>query len=181
LKKSETRGAKRRVDGSRSAILRTLRRGADLTAAHERVLLSTDRKLLYVPLAKEVFGEARLAHARTSSLLPRGPWGELSAVNHAEAMARDLSGRLRRESWLVSKKRRYLDLQLAVYTSWRNLVRQRTNKDKRSAAQCLGFLPRRLSSSEICSWRQDWGKQSIHPLSSGAQSIEQWRGQARAA
>jgi hypothetical protein len=34
-------------------------------------------------------------------------------------------------------------------------------------------VPRRMSEEELCSWRQDWGRQSIHPLSWNAQSIEQ--------
>ena len=42
---------------------------------------------------------------------------------------RDLMGRLRRESWLVSKKRRYLDLGLQVHMAYRNLVRKRFNHD----------------------------------------------------
>jgi transposase-like protein len=166
---------KRRPDATRFAIERTLRRGAALVGTHEQVLLSTDKKLSYVPIARRVFGAKRLVHARTSSLLPRGSSSKLSAINHAEAMARDLLGRLRRESWLASKKRRFLDLSLALYASWRNLVRKRKNKLKESAAQALGFLPRRLSTSELCSWRQDWGKWSIHPLAWREQSIEEWR------
>ena len=42
--------------------------------------------------------------------------------------ARDLNGRLRRESWLVSKARRYLRLQLHVFTAYRNFIRRRINR-----------------------------------------------------
>ena len=42
-------------------------------------------------------------------------WNPLFAINHEEAVMRDLMGRLRRESWLVSKKRRYLDLALHLH------------------------------------------------------------------
>jgi hypothetical protein len=76
------------------------------------------------------------------------------------------------QSWLVSKKRRYLDVALALFMAWRNLVRRRFNHDDESPGQILGFVPRRMSEEELCSWRQDWGRRSIHPLSWNAQSIE---------
>jgi hypothetical protein len=79
-------------------------------------------------------------------------------------MARDLMGRLRRESWLVSKKRRYLDLALQVFMAYRNYVRRRFNRDRESPAQLLGLVPRRMRLEELLSWRQDWGGSSIHPL-----------------
>ena len=164
-----------RRDGSRAGIERTLRRGRDLTRSHARVTLETDKKLSYVPIAQELFGKERLVHRRTSSRLARTQTNPLFAVNQAEAMARDLLGRLRRQSWLASKKRRFLDLALALYASWRNFVRRRFNHDKRSAAEYLGFVPRRLTAPELCSWRQEWGKHSIHPLALGSESIAEWR------
>ena len=175
LKLSPEEERRRKADGSRSGIERTLRRGAALTSAAGSVQLETDKKSSYVTLGREVFGEARLKHSRTSSRLVRDEKNPLFAINQAEAMARDLLGRLRRDSWLASKKRRYLDLALAMYASWRNLVRLRFNKDEESAAQLLGFLPRRLSSQEILSWRQEWRERSIHPLALGSQSIAEWR------
>ena len=89
-------------------------------------------------------------------------------------MARDLLGRLRRESWLVSKKRRYLDLGLQVWIAYRNYVRRRFNRDRFSPAQMLGYLPRRMALGELVSWRQDWGRESIHPLSRCAATIEEF-------
>jgi len=175
LKLSPEEERRRKADGSRSAIERTLRRGAALTSAAGSVQLETDKKSSYVTLGKEVFGEARLKHSRTSSRLVRDEKNPLFAINQAEAMARDLLGRLRRDSWLASKKRRYLDLALAMYASWRNLVRLRFNKDEESAAELLGSLPRRLSIQEILSWRQEWRERSIHPLASCSQSISEWR------
>ena len=79
-------------------------------------------------------------------------------------MARDLMGRLRRESWLVSKARRYLDLSLQIFMTYRNLVRRRFNYDETSPAQELGFASRRLTETEVLGWRQDWGKRSPAPL-----------------
>jgi hypothetical protein len=74
----------------------------------------------------------------------------------------------------VSKKRRYLDLGLALFIAWRNLVRRRFNYDERSAAEVLGFTSRRMTEEELCSWRQDWGRRSVHPLSRKADSIERY-------
>lgn len=80
-------------------------------------------------------------------------------------MARDLMGRLRRRSWLVSKEPRYLDLALQVFMAYRNYVRRRFNRDRASPAQMLGFVGRRMTWHELLSWRQDWGTElSIPPL-----------------
>ena len=78
---------------------------------------------------------------------------------------------MRRDSWLVSKKRRYLDLGLQLWMAYRNYVRRRFNYDEESPAQLLGFVPRRMSVGELLSWRQDWGHASIHPLSRRGVSI----------
>lgn len=165
-----------RKDLSRRSVLRTLRRGAELAAAGATVVFSSDEKSSYPGLSKQAFGRRRLVHERTNSELARGTWNPLFPINHTEAMARDLMGRLRRESWLVSKKRRFLDLGLQLWSAYRNYVRRRFNHDEESPAQLLGFAPRRLSPGELLAWRQDWGPRSVHPLSSGALSIEAERG-----
>ena len=154
----------RRRDCSRRSLRRTLERGAELVSSRKAVLFETDQKTSYVGLAKEVFGSNRLVHGRTSSRLPRTVANPLFAINHTEAMARDLMGRLRRESWLVSKARRYLDLGLQIFMAYRNLVRRRFNQDEFSSAEMLGFAPRRLTETEVLGWRQDWGARSQHPL-----------------
>ena len=146
------------------SLRRTLRRGAELSGSLKSILFETDQKSSYVELAKEAFGKKRLAHGRTSSRLPRTVANPLFPINHTEAMARDLMGRLRRESWLVSKRRRYLDLGLQVFIAYRNLVRRRFNFDDFSPAEMLGFAPRRLTETEVLGWRQDWGARSQHPL-----------------
>jgi transposase-like protein len=171
---SEERRFGRRRDRSRRAARRTLDRGARLCGAHSSVLLETDKKTSYVALAREAFGPRRLVHRTTSSKLPRTKHNPLFPINHTEAMARDLMGRLRRRSWLVSKKRRYLDLALQIFASYRNYVRRRFNGDKCSPAQRLGFVPCRLSESEMISWRQEWGRSSIHPLAKAGESVEEW-------
>ncbi len=161
----------RRLDRSHGAVRRTLRRGADISRASLVVLLETDKKTSYVALAKEALGRHRLIHHATSSKLPRNIRNPLFPINQTEAIARDLMGRLRRQSWLASKKRRYLDLGLQLFAAYRNYVRRRFNDDAFSAAQMLGFVPRRLRASEVLSWRQDWGRMSIHPLAGHFESI----------
>ena len=73
-------------------------------------------------------------------------------------------GRLRRRSWLVTKKREFLDLQLMAFACYRNYTQNRFNSDEESPAQMLGFLPRKLTAYELLSWRQDLGERRIHPL-----------------
>jgi hypothetical protein len=163
----------RRRDGSRRACRRTLRRAEALMRNHGFLVIETDEKRSYPSLIRQVFGgERRIVHGKTSSTRLRDVSNPLFAINQTEAIARDLMGRLRRQSWLVSKKRRYLDVALALFMAWRNLVRRRFNHDDESPGQILGFVPRRMSEEELCSWRQDWGRRSIHPLSWNAQSIE---------
>jgi transposase-like protein len=173
LLEDEKRFGKRR-DGSLRSLRRTLRRGAELATELPRVLLETDKKTVYAELAREAFGSERLVHRTTSSKLPRTVHNPLFAINHTEAMSRDLTGRLRRESWLASKRRRYLDLGLQLFAAYRNYVRRRFNHDACSPAQILGFVPRRMKESELLSWRQDWGRASIHPLAIRAESIDDW-------
>ncbi|MCA8942838.1 MAG: hypothetical protein KDB80_09795, partial [Planctomycetes bacterium] len=83
---------------------------------------------------------------------------------HAEAMARDLNGRLRRESWLVSKKFDRLNLQLEIYMAHKNYVRPRFNVDRKTPAQFLGLWDRRVSPTELLAWRQDLGPATLHPF-----------------
>ena len=134
-------------------------------------MLTTDEKTLYPKLAREAFGSKRLRHTRVSSRLPRDTSNPLFRINLTNAVARDLCGRLRRRSWLVSKKARHLDDQLAVYTAYRNYARPRFNRDKTTPAQRLGFIDRRLTPAGLISWRQDWGEMSPHPTSRGDTSI----------
>lgn len=160
-----------RKDGSGRSVRRTLQRGADIAKDMTRVRFQSDEKSSYPRQAARAFGESRLEHSTTHSKLARMTWNPLFPINHTEAMMRDLLGRLRRESWLVSKRRRYLDLGLQLWMAYRNLVRKRFNRDEESPAQLLGFVRRRMSCRETLSWRQDWGRRSIHPLSRMGASI----------
>jgi len=167
-----------RVDESRASLERTLRIGAELAARQPIVRLFTDEKSSYPGLAKRAFGKYRLVHHQTNSREVRDTTNPLFPINHEEAIMRDLMGRLRRESWLVSKDRRYLDLALQLHISYRNLVRKRFNHDQQSAAQRVGLIDRRLKPGEVLSWRQAWGRRSVHPLSESGRTIEEVQGAA---
>ena len=177
IRDSELRHGKRR-DLSRRSVQRTLARAAAISSGSRRITLETDEKSSYPTLAQDAFGEDRLLHLTTNSKLARMTWNPLFAVNHEEAILRDLLGRVRRESWLVSKKRRYLDLGLQMHMAYRNFVRRRFNYDSESPAQMLGFVERRLTPWELLSWRQDWGSLSCHPLGRSGETIEARRKRA---
>ncbi len=164
-----------RKDLSARGIRRTMQRGADVAKHLTFIVLHTDEKSIYPGIAREVFGESRLVHVRTNSKVARDTLNPLFPINHSEAMIRDLTGRLRRDSWLTSKLRRYLDLGLALWGTWRNYVRRRFNYDEESPAQLLGFVPRRLRVTELLSWRQDWSRESLHPLAQGGTTIAAWK------
>lgn len=140
---------------------------------HGNVLLQTDQKASYATIARGVFGE-RLTHATTAGTRIRDTHNPLFPINTTLAMTRDNCGRLRRRSWLVTKKAERLQEHLFVFAAYRNYVRKRFNRDKstETPAKFLGLLPRNVRRSEILAWRQDWGDQSIHPMSnSGAHTV----------
>lgn len=137
------------------------------------VVLRTDKKSSYGPLARRIFGN-RLRHETTSSKLERTKRNPLFAINTTLTMTRDNCGRLRWRSWLVSKKAERLRCHLQIFTAYRNYVRQRFNRDgeRQTPANLLGLLPRNLRPGEVITWRQDWGERSVHPMSfAGGRSI----------
>jgi transposase-like protein len=144
------------------AVLRSL----DSKLGGDRLVLRSDLKASYVTIAQAVFGD-RVTHERTSSREPRTTYNPLFVVNTTIAMTRDNCGRLRRKSWLVTKKREFLQLHMHQFVVYRNYIRKRFNKDKedKSPAVHLQLIPRSLTIGEAVRWRQDWGQGSIHPLS----------------
>jgi hypothetical protein len=97
----------------------------------------------------------------------RNTHNPLFPINTTLAMTRDNCGRLRRRSWLVTKKAERLQNHLHIFIIYRNYVRRRFNRDKETdtPAKFLGLLPRNLHRCEVLAWRQDWGDRSIHPMS----------------
>ncbi len=143
------------------------------TLAHKvpagHVILHTDQKRSYGTIASAIFGE-RLVHLTTAGTRVRDTHNPLFPINTTLAMTRDNCGRLRRRSWLVTKKAERLQDHLSLFVAYRNYMRRRFNRDKEveTPARCLGLLPRNLWRHEVLAWRQDWGQNSIHPMSHDA-------------
>lgn len=171
-----------RVDESAAACRRVLARAAAFRPTAPLVRLDTDFKSTYPALANEAFAGRALEHYQTLGSDPRGPRSPLAAINLTEAMMRDLSGRLRRRSWLASKACRYLNLQLGMYCAWRNWARPRFNRDKRCPGEIAGVATRMLRRSELVGWRQDWGARSPSPYGDGRREVgAEWVERAAAA
>ena len=132
-------------------------------------MLRTDQKSSYATLVRQVFGGAA-KHQTTSGKARRNKHNPLFPINTTLAMTRDNNGRLRRRSWLVSKRCSCLQQQMCLFLVYRNYVRYRFNRDawNDTPAKMLGLLPRALQLREVLAWRQDWGRRSIHPMSSTA-------------
>ena len=153
----------RRENRSRKACRRVLSTLSEHVPAGSEIAFRTDKKRTYPGLIKEAFG-AGVPHTQIHSRRRRDPTNPLHRINLTLARARDLMGRLRRRSWLVTKRREFLDVHLLAFACYRNYAESRFNADKESPAQMLGFLPRKLTAWELLSWRQDLGEWSIHPL-----------------
>jgi transposase-like protein len=150
-----------RLDQSKAAVRRTLAKAIPMVKGLSCVLVHTDQKGTYPGLLREAFGQARLQHHTTSSKRERTVQNPLFPINQMEAICRDLLGRLRRESWLVSKKRRHLDQAFQMLMAWKNYVRPRFNRDKETPAMIAGLINRRLKPGELVGWRQDFGQEKL--------------------
>lgn len=162
---AEERECGQRPDHSRQCVTKVLH-ALDSRLVAKRLVLRTDQKTSYSTIAKEVFGD-RVEHETTSGTLPRTVQNPLFPINTTLAMTRDNCGRLRRKSWLVTKKADQLQNHMHLFRLYRNYVRKRFNHDKEqgSPATHLQITPRSLTVAEAMAWRQDWGVRSIHPLS----------------
>ncbi|MEM8713509.1 MAG: hypothetical protein AAGG01_21400, partial [Planctomycetota bacterium] len=138
-----------RKDRSRLSCRWAFRAARRLRPKCTSVVLRSDEKSSYPGLLRRAFRGVSIAHLRTKSVAPRNEANPLFPINHTEALLRDLVGRLRRESWLVSKQRTFLNLHLSLYAAWRNWVRPRFNHEEHTPAQYAGFARRRLRPSEL--------------------------------
>ena len=176
IKQRESAEGRRRNE-SRGCLKRVLREGAKFCKKLSRVRIDTDEKTSYPGLIRWAFGP-RHEHRQSSSRLPRDTSNRLFPINHMNAMVRYLTGRMRRRSWLASKRRRFLDLQLNVFKAYKNYVRPRFNGEKATPGMVLGLVHERLAPTDLVSWRQDWGWYSPHPLR-GHRSIRNVRARDR--
>jgi hypothetical protein len=154
-----------RSDRSRACVIEVLQK-LDQRLDGAAFVLHSDLKSSYATIARELFGD-RVTHERTAGSDPRTVRNPLFPINTTLAMTRDNCGRLRRQSWLVTKKGVYLQSHMHQFVVYRNYVRKRFNRDKepKSPAVHLHLLPRSLTVPEAIRWRQHWGVRSIHPLS----------------
>ena len=153
----------RRSSESRSYLKKVLRHTSSYTRKLSKVRIDTDEKSAYPGLLRWAFGPNH-EHRTANSRDPRNTCSLLFPINHMNAMARYLSGRLRRRSWLASKMRQFLNLQLHLFMAYKNFVRPRFNGDKQTPAMVLGLVRERMAPTDLLSWRQDWGWFSPHPL-----------------
>ena len=167
----------RRENHSRGCIKRVLREGAKYCKRLSRVRIDTDEKTVYPSLIRKAFGRDH-EHRQFSSRSPRDTTNPLFPINHMNAMARYLTGRMRRRSWLASKRGRLLDLQFHVFKAYKNFVRPRFNGEKKTPGMVLGMVHERLAPTDLVSWRQDWGWYSPHPTH-GRVSIREARNRDR--
>lgn len=158
----------RRKDRSRPCLRKVFARFRRLLDG-QRAELMTDQKALYAVLCRSMLA-GQVEHRTVSGRLARTANNPLFPINLTEAMLRDNNGRLRRRTWLVSKRHRYLALQLELFAAYRNWHRPRTNQDEPEVTPGvhLGLVHRRLSVRELLAWRQDWRERSIHPASATA-------------
>ncbi len=160
----ERRNGRRRDRSRRSvqAVLTELRSRVDGGAVH----LLSDEKAMYSRLIRIVFRDGA-THDTTPSTQARGTFNPLFPINLTLAMSRDNCGRLRRDSWLVTEKRRCLQFQMCMFVVYRNYVRDRHNHDAPgdTPAVLLGLVDRALRADEVLRWRQDWRRSSCHPMS----------------
>lgn len=155
----------RRQDRGRNCVRRVFGRMGRLLEGRPAHLV-TDQKALYSTNCRRRFGP-QVTHETVSSQLPRTAFNPLFAINLTDAMLRDNNARLRRRSWLVSKRRRFLRLQIELFAAYRNWHRQRHNDDPRylTPGVALELCSRQLHAHELLAWRQDWRTRSIHPAS----------------
>jgi transposase-like protein len=163
----------RRKDRSRVSCRSVFRSAAKLRPGASQVLLETDEKVTYPAYFDEAFHGVRRSHTTTSSKAPRGAGTPLFPINLNEAILRDHAGRVRRDSWLVSKRRAYLNQHLAFYASWKNWVLPRFNRDQYAPGVLAGMAPRNLSIGEFLGWRQVWGRRSPCPFGNGRRSMDE--------
>jgi transposase-like protein len=161
-----------RKDRSPLACRSVFRSAAKLRPGARRVRMKSDEKHSYPGYFEEAFPHCEREHSTTSSKAPRGVGTPLFAINLTEAILRDHMGRVRRDSWLTSKLRTYLNLHLAFYIAWKNWVLPRFNRDVHAPGVLAGITPRNLTMGEFLGWRQDWGKRSPCPFSGGRKAME---------
>ncbi|MGE0144281.1 MAG: hypothetical protein AB7I19_11675 [Planctomycetota bacterium] len=174
---NESRSRRARRNESKLVVGEALAMACQLVADQETIEVRCDQKTTYPGLIRSSFAgryaadehglhtKLRIRICQTNSRESRTPQNPLHRINLTLAMARDQMGRMRRRSWLATKKREYLDLHLGLFLAYRNYVRVRFNEETRTPAELLGLMPRSSSCAELLTWRQDWARErALHPF-----------------
>lgn len=143
----------RRLCASKPAVKRCFRALRDQLAPDASFDVQTDEKKSYRPILLEVF-ERQIRHQWVNSKVARGRTNLLFPINNTLAQARDNLGRLVRRSWGHSKLERNLGWHLAVWTIYRNYVRERSHYYRQSSsAKDAGVAQMRVRARDILEWR----------------------------
>ena len=160
-----------RPDESPKACVRAFERAARLFPSPAPAHIQTDMRATYPKYIRAAFPGRAITHTVTPGKAPRGFGTPLHPITLMEAICRAHLGRVRRESWLTSKRRRYLQLFMDTHRAVKNWALSRFNRDLESPGQLLGFAPRKLRFEELFRWRQDWGQRSPCPFGDGRRSM----------
>ncbi len=106
------------------------------------------------PRALKRLKDRTFVHARTSSKEARTTSNPLFPVNLSDMLLRHSSANHKRETIAFSKRRQSALYRLAIWTVWRNYMKDRSeNRRVGPPAKVLGLVPRALSVSEILAER----------------------------
>ena len=144
----------KRQNESRRVVADVFERAKNRLAPESTVDLTTDEKTTYAPLARAKFGDQLRNHVQVSSKAPRSPGSALHPINLTQAMWRDGLGRLRRRSWLASKRRSWLEKHAWIYVAFRNYVRPRFNGDESTPGMVIGVQKKMWRFEDLLGWNR---------------------------
>jgi len=117
------------------------------------VELRSDEHLSY-PRAIERLRDRTFRHGQTNSKEPRTKSNPLFRVNLSDMLLRHSSANHKRETIAFSKRRQSILYRAAIWTVWRNYVKDRSeNRRMGPPAKALGLLKRALTIPQILSRR----------------------------
>ncbi len=113
------------------------------------VVLRSDEHAAY-PQALRRLSDRTFVHERTSSKAARTTGNPLFPVNLSDGLLRHSSANHKRETIAFSKRRQSILYRAAIWTVWRNFMKDRSENAKRGTpAQALGLAKRRLRLRDV--------------------------------
>ena len=117
------------------------------------VVLRSDEHQAY-PRAIRRLRDRTFIHEQTSSKVARTPGNPLFAVNLSDLLIRHSSANHKRETIAFSKRRQSALYRLAIWSVWRNYVKDRSvNRPRGTPAKAVGITERSLSVREVLARR----------------------------